>query len=170
MDGDSIGILTAAGVVFGGITAGVLWARARGQKRRKAVLAVTQALGFQTLKDNHPPENFPLKSFPVMRWGEKLPWGEKTSRIFSLAAAGLRGRREILFFDYFLLQSSGKIINTTVAQTFVAVHGGPECFHSITDLAAKFESAEGWTIAYWHKKILPAEEIQSLILAIPEKT
>ncbi len=163
MDGDSIGILVFAGVVFGSMTAGVLWARAKGQVRRKAVLAMTQALGFQTLKDNHPPEYFPLKSFPVMIWGVK------STRVFSLAATGTRRGREVLFFDYLLWMSNGKVINTIVFQTFIAVHGGPECFEAITDPTLMLESAEGWTIAYWDKKILPAEEIQSIVLGIPVK-
>jgi hypothetical protein len=165
VDGDSIGIICFAAVVFGLITAFVLWAQRRDRRRKKAVTAMASANGFEMIEGKHPPENFPLARFPVVRWGEK------GGRSFSRAARGYSNGREVLFFDYFLAQErSYKNIVVVVAQTIVAVRGGTECFPAAkNDLSLQLETVEDWTIAYWDKRILTAEELQSLISSIPPK-
>jgi hypothetical protein len=122
--GDSIGITCFAAVVFGLITAFVVWAQKRDRRRRKAVMTMATAIGFEMIKGKHLPENFRLQA------SQSLRWGEQGGRQFSRAAHGYRGGREVLFFDYFLAQErSYRHIVAVVAQTIVAVRGGTECFY-----------------------------------------
>ncbi len=160
MDADGIAITFFAVVVFGGLTAMVLWAQRRDRRRKRAVIAMATAMGFTMIKG--PPESFPLASFPVVRWGEK------GTRRFSNAAHGKPGGREVLFFDYFLLQSPAyQTIVAVVAQTIIAARGGQECFPVVnSDPTLQLESVGGWTIAYWRGKLLTAEETRSLVSSI----
>jgi hypothetical protein len=107
--------------------------------------------------------SFPLASFPVMRWGEK------GGRMVAIAGHGERNGREVLFFNYVLNQKVGyKNIQSVIWQTFIAARGGTECFPAAkSDPTLHLETAEGWTIAYWRKKLLSAEEIRSLVVSIP---
>jgi len=164
MDGDFIGIMIFALLVFGLIIAGVVWARRRDLRRRKAVIDMVGAIGFEMIKDNNPPENFPLASFPAVRWGEK------GVRRFSNAAHGDHSGREVLFFDYFLLKKPCNSIEVLVGQTIVAARGEQECFLAAkSDAALQLETEGGWTIAYWPMKLLDAEETRSLVLSIAGK-
>jgi len=166
MDGDAIGITSFAVIVFGAITAGLLWVRSNGLKRRKSLQAMTTAIGFEPIAT--PPPGFPLEKFAIVRWGEK------GGRIFSQAARGKHLGRDVLFFDYFLIQEQGyKVVNATVSQTIVAARGGPECFPTEkTNPTLRLESAEGWTIVYKIRTtptaaFFSADEIQALIDSIP---